>query len=79
MALAARKDVPALRPACGRQPRHDRFTSLLGNLELNRMMALLLHDRRPCQDIVTVGNVTDTQADDIAATQFVVDAKIDQR
>ena len=42
-------------------------------------MGFLLHDHRPLQGLVAVGDIPDFELDEVAAAQFAVDREIEQR
>jgi hypothetical protein len=42
-------------------------------------MSLCLHDDRPIGHAITVAVIPDSQLDEVAGTQFAVDAQIEQR
>ena len=61
-----------------RDPGADRVPGLLGNLELDRSLGLLLHDDRTGGDPTALDDIVDAQPDQIAATQLAVDGQVEQ-
>jgi hypothetical protein len=61
---------------CHRDPGSDRVPCLLGNLELNGPLGLLLHDNR---DVTALDHVVNAKPDQIASAQLAVDCEIEQR
>ncbi len=61
------------------QPVLQRGAGLLRDLKLNRTASLVLDDCRPVPHMTAHGDVTDQQADEIAATKLAVDGEVEYR
>ena len=48
-------------------PDPDSIPGLLGHFELNRALGLLLHDDGPREQLIAMGNVANTQVDQVTA------------
>lgn len=77
MQPAGEQEILVAEPGLG-DPCIDRLARGFGDLELHRPAGLLLHHRGTAGPAVAVGNVRDTQFDQIACTQLAVDGKIEQ-
>ena len=60
------------------EPRLDRGSGLLGNLELHRPARLLLDDGRAVTDPTADADIVDLQPAEIAAPEFAVDREVEQ-
>jgi hypothetical protein len=60
-------------------PRENRFAGWLGDFKLDRTLGLLLQDNGPRGDAIAAGDIPNAQPRQIAAPQFAVDCKIEQR
>ena len=75
---AARKEE-LLRLQMGRRdPGVDRVPCLLGDLELDRALSLLLHDNRPRRNPSALHDIVDAKPDQIAPAQLAVDGEVEQ-
>ena len=63
----------------GLDPVSDRLPRFLGDFELHRALGLLLHDRGATRDSQAVGNVPDTQLDQVACAQLAVNRQVEER
>jgi hypothetical protein len=75
----ARKQEVGRRQHCRLNPCPDTVAGLLCDLELDRPLSFLLHDRRSAGDSVPVANVANPQLRQIARAQFAVDCQIEHR
>jgi hypothetical protein len=57
----------------------DGIACRLRDLELNWPQRLLLRDDCSSRDLVAVADIADFELDEVAATQFAVDAEVEQR
>jgi len=74
------REQKALRAqVCRTDPVPECIPGLLGNLELYRALGLLLHHHRPRGDLVSMGDVSYSQLDQIAPPQLAVDRQVEQR
>jgi hypothetical protein len=58
-------------------PCRNRRVGRLGQFELNRSLRLALHDHCSRQNLITVGNVANTQGHEVAASQIALDCQIE--
>jgi hypothetical protein len=64
-------------PPAALQPSLDAGASRLKQLELDGPASLLLHHRGPRPDPTATDEIADPDFDDVAASQFAVDGKIE--
>src|SRR6266478_1355321 len=76
---AARKEELLWLQMGRRDPRVHRVPRLLGDLELDRALGLLLHDYRPRRDRSALDDIVDAKPNQIAPAQLAVDTEIEQR
>jgi hypothetical protein len=57
-------------------PVANRFSGLLGDLELNGQPRLLLHHHSPPGNRRTVGDVSNSNLDQVTASEFAVEGEI---
>jgi hypothetical protein len=54
------------------------IAGLFGDFELYRLLGLLLHDRRPFENMVAMGDIPDFQFDQVAAPELAVYGQVEQ-
>ena len=59
-------------------PCGNRFSRLVGDLELNGAVRLELHDRHLGRDVAPLGNIANAKLDEIACAQVAVDGQVKQ-
>jgi hypothetical protein len=59
-------------------PGGDRLAGLVGQLELHRLLGLVLEDDGAVRDGAAVGDIADTQRDQVAAAQLAVDREVEK-
>jgi len=59
-------------------PGGDRLPGLVGQLELHRLLGLVLQDDGAMGNGAAVGDVTDATADHVAAAQLAVDGEVEE-
>jgi hypothetical protein len=75
---ATRKQEVLGSSPCTADPRCDRLSSLLRDLELHGTPRFLLHDNRPCGHSVPAGDVPHSELDQVAGAKLAVDGEIEQ-
>ena len=60
-------------------PLGNRLPGVFGNLELDRLMSLLLHDYRAGLHLAAVGDIGNPQFEQITASELAVYRQIEQR
>ena len=58
-------------------PTYERFSGLLGDLELHSPLSLLLHYHRSGCDTLAMGDVAKAETDKVAGSELAVDSRIE--
>lgn len=64
---------------CQINPAGDRLPLRLSNLELHWTMGYGLHGYYTGEDASTLGNITDSQTDQVATSKPAIDCKVEKR
>jgi hypothetical protein len=64
---------------CRRDPGGDRLARLLGDLDLDRPLGLLLHDNRAGCDPTALDHIVNMEPDQITPAQLAVQGEVEQR
>jgi hypothetical protein len=77
--LAAREEKLRRRPSCRFEVGIDCLASLLGEFKLDGTPGLLLPHAGAINRVAARGNISNPEADQIAAAQFAVNAEVEER